>query len=46
MNNKILQKIRSVIYQFREGKVNKEEGFDKIVDIMCLHQGDRLDRRL
>jgi len=36
-SNKILQKIRATIYNVNEGKLNKEEAFEKIEGIMDIH---------
>lgn len=38
MKNKQFNKIRSVIFNVREGKYTKEEGFDKIVEIMDIYK--------
>jgi len=35
--NKYLEKIRAVIYNVKEVRLSKEEGFDKIEKIMDIH---------
>lgn len=36
-NSRLIQRIRSTIYNVREGRLNKEEGFDKIELLMDNH---------
>jgi len=45
MTNKILNKIRATIYNFNEGKLNKDEAFDKINNIMDIHNKLRRENK-
>lgn len=46
MTNKILQKIRSIIYNQREGNLTKEQSYDKILEIVYKHQSNKIVKRL
>ena len=46
MTNKILQKIRSIIYQQREGNLTKEQAYESILNVVYIYQSEKLLKRL